>query len=383
MSDRVLVMRERRIAAELTRQQATQETVMAAATGTGAWGVGPGAGGVDPSHSKRSTPHASRPTGLPRLLSHFREIGIFIFVLLTFAVVSFFEPRFYSPLNLRTIAMSVPLILIIAMGQLMVIVSRNIDLSVGSVLGMSAIVAGGMFVNHPDMPVALGAAVAIFVGALLGLFNGTFIAWLRVPAIIVTLGTLSAYRGLIFIWSGGRQVDRNRLPQALSDLSTTGPLGTAWIIWIALAVTLAAGLFLRYARTGREIFAIGSNPPAARLRGIAVDRVLMIIFTITGALSGLAGFLFVSRFGTVNSGSVGRSMELDVISAVVIGGASVNGGSGTVLGTLLGCLLLGIVSVALTMLRVNEFWQMALYGAAIIVACLADAAVRRKTGGAA
>jgi rhamnose transport system permease protein len=147
---------------------------------------------------------------------------------------------------------------------------------------------------------------------------------------------------------------------------------------------ILTALFLRFTQSGREIFAIGSNPHAATLRGINVKRVLLLIFVLTGALSGFAGFLFPSRLGTISASSVGQSYELVVISAVVIGGASVNGGSGTVLGTFLGCLLLAILNVALTMLKISEFWQIAVYGAAILLACAADAFLRRRAlaGGA-
>jgi rhamnose transport system permease protein len=251
-------------------------------------------------------------------------------------------------------------------------------------LGLSAMVAGGIFVSHPGFPVPLAAVVAMATGTLLGAFNGLLVAYLRVPAIIATLGTFTAYRGLIYIWSGGRQVDPDKLPQALINLSSQGPLGVPWILVIAATVALLVAMFLRYTVTGREIFAIGSNPAAAVLRGIPVKRVLLLVFALTGGLCGLAGILWGSRFPTINPASVGLSLELIVISAVVIGGAAVNGGKGSVPGTVLGCLLLGIVNVGLTMLKVSEFWQIALYGAAIIVAASLDSALRTKrTGGAA
>jgi len=267
------------------------------------------------------------------------------------------------------------------MGEMMVIISRNIDLSVGSILGLAAIVVGNRFIAHPDMNIATAAIIAAGVGAALGLVNGVLIALLDVPAIIATLGTLTAYRGLIFIFSGGRQVDNNDLPTSLMRLSETSPLKIPWIILIAAAIAIATTLWLRYSRTGREIFAIGSNPNAASVRGIPVRRVLLLIFTVTGMLSGIAGLLFASRFGYVNPVSTGSQMELVVISAVVIGGTNIFGGSGSVLGVVLGCLLLGLVNVALPMLGVSAFWQLALYGLAILLAAIVDTLIQNRAGG--
>jgi ribose/xylose/arabinose/galactoside ABC-type transport system permease subunit len=368
MSDRVLVMREGRIAGRFNRGEATQQSVMTAAVGTGR-------------DVKQEQAQISDVRSRTRILSIFREASILFFVLLAFAIASAVEPRFRTADTMGKIALYIPLILIVAVGQLMVIVTRNIDLSVGSTLGLSAIVAGGMFVKNHDFSLPLAALIAIAVGTLAGIVNGGLVAWLRVPAIIATLGTMTAYRGLIYIWSQGRQVDPDKLPDALIRLSQVGPIGVPWIIWIALAVAGVAAGLLRYTVTGRQIYAIGSNPAAAALRGIPVRRVLMIVFAVTGALCGLAGILFGSRFGTINPNSVGQQMELVAISAVVIGGAAVGGGSGTILGTVLGCLLLGVVNVGLIMMRISEFWQLAFYGGAIIAAAASDALIRRHAWG--
>lgn len=373
------------MAGEFSRGEATQEKVMAAATS----GVGRAHSDAgDPCPAQRESHEHGSPAAdgvgpVPprtRWWSRFRELGIAAVVLLAFASCAIVEPRFLSAENLRNILLYIPLITVVAMGQMMVIVSRNIDLSVGSILGFTAIVVGNLFIDHPGMPVWLAALLAAGVGGTMGLFNGVLVALLRVPAIIATLGTLTAYRGLIFIYSGGRQVDNNDLPVELIRLSQTSPLGVPWIVVFAIAIAVATAGWLRYSRTGREVFAIGSNPPAAVLRGIPVRRVLLLIFTITGVLSGLAGVMFASRFGYVNPVTTGAQMELIVISAVVIGGVNVFGGSGTVLGVVLGCLLLGLVNVALPMLGVSAFWQLALYGAAILVAATTDTLIQRRTG---
>ena len=414
MSDRLLVMREGRLAGEFARGEATQEAVMRAATGEdGSQGMeaqrhegtmgkfeGGQGGAASPKGEQwsfgastldagRSASHVqSAPfvaQSLPRFvashLARFREGGIALVVLLTLLVGALIEPRLLSPQTLRGILLYIPIILVIALGQMTVIISRNIDLSVGSILGLAAIVVGHLYIDHPAMPLWLAAGLAAGVGGALGLFNGVLVALLRIPAIIATLGTLTAWRGLIFIYSGGRQVDNNYLPESLLNLSKTSPIGIPWIVLFATAVALAAAAFLRLTRTGREIYAIGSNPPAAYLRGIAVRRVLLIVFTLTGVLSGIAGLMYASRFGVVNPASAGAQMELIVISAVVIGGVNVFGGSGTVLGVVFGCLLLGIIYVGLPTLGVPGTWQVAIYGAAILSAATIDSLIQRRTSG--
>lgn len=364
MSDRVLVMREGRIAGRFSQGEATQEKIMAAATGR------------DDDHMPRQV-HLSRVAA--SFLWRFREVGIAAFVLLVATICALIQPRFVSVENLRSIMLHIPLIVVVAMGQMMVIISRNIDLSVGSMLGFAAIVVGNLYIQHPAMPVWVAALAAAAIGGGLGLVNGLLVAVLRVPAIIATLGTLTAYRGMIFIYSGGRQVDNNYLPVSLIRLSQTSPVGIPWIVLFAAGVAIATALWLRYTRTGRQIYAIGSNPAAALLRGIPVRRVLILIFTITGALSGLAGLMYASRFGYVNPANTGVQMELVVISAVVLGGVNVFGGSGTVVGVMLGCLFLGMVNVALPTLGISAFWQLALYGAAILLAATADRLIQRRS----
>ncbi len=313
-------------------------------------------------------------------LLRFRELGIVAFTLVLIGVAALVEPRFIEWENLRNILRYIPLIVVVAMGQMMVIVSRNIDLSVGSTLGFSAIVVGNLFIQYPDLPLWAAALVATLIGAGLGAFNGLLVAWLNIPAIIATLGTLSIYRGLVFLISGGRQVDPNHIPTGLIQLSQTSPFGIPWLVIFAAGVALATFLFLRFVQTGREIYAIGSNPGAAALRGIAVRKNTFLVFTVCGALAGIAGLMFASRFGYVNPSDTGVGFELVVISAVIIGGTNVFGGSGTVAGTLTGCLLLGVIYVGLAVLGISAFWQLAIYGLAILLAVTFDTLIQRRLG---
>jgi ribose transport system ATP-binding protein/rhamnose transport system ATP-binding protein len=371
MSDRVLVMREGRITGEFSRADATQEKIMNAATGQ-----------ASTAGSQAQTPIAHpvriHKTEASSNLLRFRELGIALFVILTYVAAGLAQRRFFNAESFRNILLYIPLIVVVAMGQMMVIISRNIDLSVGSILAFAAIVVGGVFRQHPDFPIGFALLLALLIGAAMGLLNGVLIAYLRVPAIIATLGALTAYRGLVFIYSGGKEVARSQVPVRLVQLSQTSPIGIPWIVLFAAAIAVVTALFLRYARTGREIFAIGSNPIAAQLRGIPVHRVLLLIFTITGALSGIAGLMYASRFGYVNPGDTGQAMELIVISAAVIGGTNVFGGSGTVLGTVLGCMFLGVVNVAMPVVGVSGFWQNAIYGIAILAAACLDTLIQKR-----
>ncbi|HEX8464482.1 MAG TPA: ABC transporter permease [Abditibacterium sp.] len=323
-----------------------------------------------------SLPGAAPKNATPFLL-RFREVGILVFLILLVVAVTLRSPVFLSAGNLRSVLLDIPLIVVVAMGMTTIILSRNIDLSVGSTLGLCAVIVGFLFKNNPGFPLWMAGLVGIGAGALLGAVNGTLVAWLRVPAIIATLGTLSVYRGLIFIWSGGATVERSDLPDALIAMSQTSPLIVPWIVILALVVTAMMHFFLRFSRVGRSLYAIGSNPVAARLRGIAVDRVVFLSFVLTGALAGLAGVMYASRFGFVYPAKTGVGFELSVIAATIIGGTSILGGSGSVTGTVLGCLLLGVIENALDVARLSAFWQSAIYGAIILLAVATDSSIRR------
>ena len=306
-----------------------------------------------------------------------REAGILVMLVVFSLVVGVIEPRFLTAETARIVLLAIPLVMVAAMGEMMVIVARHVDLSIGSILGFSAIVAGMVFRDHPEWPLAVGFILAILSGAGLGLFNGLVVTIFKLPSIIVTLGTLSLYRGLLFIISGSKQIDPNDIPEPLIRMAQTSPIGLPWIVIIAFAVAFLTYLLLNHTQLGRQIYAIGSNPVAAPLRGIRVMPVTLLVFTLSGALAGLAGIIYAARFGYVNPGITGVGFEFTVIAAVVIGGVSINGGVGSVLGTVLGVLLLGAVQVALPILRVSGFWQDAIYGAIIVVALIIDRTVRQ------
>jgi rhamnose transport system permease protein len=260
-----------------------------------------------------------------------------------------------------------------------VLAARHVDLSIGSIMAVAAMASGLMFRYAPEVPWVLGFPLSIGVGILLGLVNGALVIYFRLPSIIVTLGTLSVYRGLTFIMSDARQIDRQYVPSALKAMSQTSPIfGIPWIVFMMFGVAILTYWFVNHTRMGRQIFALGSNPAAAELRGINVTQVTLTVFAISGALAGLAGIMYASRWGFVNPSNTGAGFEFQVIAAVVIGGVSINGGVGTVPGVVLGVLLLGCVAAALPLLGIPGTAQNAIYGAVILVALLIDRLVRSR-----
>ncbi len=312
-----------------------------------------------------------------------RETAAAILLILIFVITGLREPRFLQSQSLESILLFIPILAVIGVGEMTVIVTRGIDISVGSTVGVTAMVVGMLFRAHPTLGLTSGVAAGVGVGLVLGTLNGALVALARVPPIIATLGTFSAFRGLVFIISRSRQVDSNDVPDALTRWSANGPLRiggltVSWLLVVALVVCAVAALALAWTRTGRNIFAYGSNPEAARLRGVPVRHVVFLVYALTGACAGLAGVLYLSRYGFVNPASAGAGLELQVIAAVAIGGANIAGGSGSVLGVLLGCLLLGSLNQSLAVLGIDETWQQLSYGAVILVAVLVDGLVRRS-----
>ncbi len=311
-------------------------------------------------------------------LYKFREIGVAGFAVLAFIIITIIEPRYASYDNIRSIMLYIPLIVVVAMGEMMVIITKNIDLSVGSIVGFSGICVGMIFIQNNEFSVALSFLLGTVIGAALGFLNGFLITRIKLPSIIVTLGTLSIYRGLLFIVSGGRQIDPNYIPVKLIEISQTSPIIIPWIVVIVAVIVLINHFFMKHTHIGREIYAIGSNSRASILRGINVDNVLLLVFSISGACAGFAGIMYASRYGYVNPAQTGVGFEFVVIAATVIGGTSVAGGLGSVIGTIIGCILLGIVNTALTVLGISAFWQQATYGIIIISALLIDKSIQQQ-----
>ena len=259
--------------------------------------------------------------------------------------------------------------MLVATGQALVVITRNVDLSVGSTLGISAFAAGLYLQDGGNAVVAVLLAVLMGVG--LGLLNGLLVSLGQVPALVVTLGTLYIIRGVDSIWVGSRQIVASALPDGFVDFGSGGVSAVPWPALIALAVLVATAYYLKHFRGGRELYALGSNPEAARLAGIPVRRRILAAYTVCGALAGLAGALYLARFGNVDSGT-GSGYELTVVSAVVVGGVVFTGGSGSVYGAALGALLLTSINSVLPALGVSSVWVLAINGILIILAIAVD-----------
>ncbi|MCY1137602.1 ABC transporter permease [Actinoplanes sp. Pm04-4] len=300
-----------------------------------------------------------------------RELGIVLALTLLVAYTAIDNSRFLSGQSIRDNLLNTAILAVMATGQAIVVITRNIDLSVGSVLGISAFAVATLMSNNQDLPMIVALLAGLAIGAVAGLVNGVLVRYGKVPALVVTLGTLYIYRGITYSWAGGSQVNADELPRHFLTFANDSILGVPWLVLIALVVIAAGSVMMRNYRIGRELYAIGSSPPAAELAGIKVARNLLTAFVLSGALAGLAGVLYAARFGTVDA-AAGNGMELNVVAAVVVGGVAVFGGSGSVWGAALGALLLTVIGSALAVLDINQFWQQAIVGALIILAICAD-----------
>ena len=319
-----------------------------------------------------------RQARLPALVSRVRELGLLAVLLCIIIVVGIQAPRFLSLDNFTQILLSVAIIAIVAVGETLVILARNVDLSVGSMVGVTAFVTAYFFKELPQINLLLGILLGCGLGLLLGVINGWIVSYGRVPSIVATLGTLYVYRGLVFVIASNTtsQVNASDVPTDYLALATTQILGIPALILIAAVIAIIVGYFLHASRSGRQLYAVGSNPDAADMIGIRSQRLIFWAFAASGLLCGLAGVLWGARYATVDATNA-TGLELQVIAAVVVGGVNIFGGSGTIFGAVLGAIVLGTLQNALNILNISQFWLQAIYGAAIIGAVVLDAFITR------
>jgi rhamnose transport system permease protein len=311
-------------------------------------------------------------------LANVRETGIIIFIILLITVVSLRTGHFLNLTNFKDIALDISLLILLAMGEMMVIITKGIDLSVGSGMALSAMTVGLYMTTHPGISPVVAVLMGIGLGILMGGFNGLLVSVAKVPPIIATLGTLSIYRGLVYVRSGGEWVNADQLTATFKNF-TLQPLFLgipALVIYVAVALGVFY-YFLNYTRTGRQIYAIGGNALAAELAGIRVPRIQFLVFVLSGVLYGAAGVLWASRYASVAS-NTGSGWELQAVAAAVVGGVSISGGTGTVPGMFLGALFLGIINNAVNLVGISPFWKQALYGVVILLAFISDALISRR-----
>ena len=307
-----------------------------------------------------------------------RELPVTIALIALVGLTYMANPLFLSPQGTKDLLLNATIMIILAAGQTLVIITRNIDLSVGSILGLVAFGTGTLFAKVEGMPIFAVFIIGILFGALLGVFNGLLVTVAKVPALVITLGTLYVYRGINNWWAGGTQYFADDRPDAFGALAVDTLFGFPIITLIAIVVVVVLAVYLAGARSGRDLYAIGSDPDAAKLFGIKIGRRAFMAFLLNGMLAGLAGVLYAARFNSVGA-TTGTGMELNVVAAAVVGGVAIFGGSGSVIGAGLGALLLTTITGALTALRVDKFWQQAIVGVLILVAILIDRITALRT----
>ncbi|WP_341953586.1 ABC transporter permease [Salinibacterium sp. TMP30] len=306
-----------------------------------------------------------------------RSVNLAIVIAMIAVAVAVTQPAFTGVGNIRNILLDITIITVMAATQVLVVITGNFDISIGATTGLSAMSAGIVLQNVGDFPAILVFVISIGVGLLVGIVNAILVITIQIPSIILTLGMLSVIRGVTFYVAGGSQVNTEDVPESIISLSQSGPFGVPWLVVIAALIALALGVFARSTSTGRNLYALGSNPKAAALQGLPVKRLLFLVFALSGASAGLAGAFYLSRFGFVQV-NAGLGLELTVIAAVVVGGASVFGGVGGVAGAALGCLLLGVIGNAFAILGISQYWQDFAYGTIILLAVVADAVLNRS-----
>jgi len=317
-----------------------------------------------------------------------RESGIIVVLIVFVAITVSIEPRFASQQEAQFILANTTIFALLALGETMVIVSRNVDLSIGSVVGLSAYVSASLFGKIHGIPIVVVFLVGLGIGLAVGVANGLMVAIGRVPSLVVTLATLYIVRGLDILIVGGNEVVAQTLPNAFIQIPRAGVYGVPYLA-IVIAVVIGVGAYyLRSYRSGRELYAIGSNPEAARLAGIRVGRRVFTAFAVSGAIAGVAGVLWAAQYQTVDS-NAGTGYELTVIASVVVGGVAIFGGSGSAVGAAIGALLLQTINSALYVLGISPFWDQAIAGALLLAAITLDriislrltAALRRRSAG--
>jgi len=314
-----------------------------------------------------------------KYLLRYRELLLVAAIVILVGLISIRSPSFAQPGNLLAIFNDTSILIVLALGQMVVILARGIDLSIAANLTLSGMIVAMLNAAYPAVPVELLIVIGMLCGLILGALNGILVWRLNIPPIVVTLGTLTIYRGMAFVASGGKWVNADQMSPDFIGLTRLPLFGLPLLAWIAIVVIVLFYFFLTRTPFGRSLYAVGVNPTASVYAGIDVGRTQFFAFCISGAIGGLAGYLWVSRY-VIASVEIANGYELSVIAACVIGGVSIAGGIGSVGGAVLGALFLGLVNNALPVINVSPFWQMAISGAAIILAVIFNARGERRQG---
>ncbi|MGP9804902.1 ABC transporter permease [Paracoccus sp. NSM] len=306
-----------------------------------------------------------------------REAILALAILALLAVIASRFPAFVAPANLARVLTDTSPLILLALGQMAVILTKCIDLSVAANLALCGMVAALM--DGMGVPLAVILPAVIALGAVLGAVNGLLVWKLGIPSIVVTLGTMTIYRGTIFLLTDGAWINAHQLSDPFKALPRMVVLGLPVMAWIAVAAVSLVGLAVARLPLGRALYAVGGNPHAAGYAGISVGRTQFAAFVLAGALAGLTGYLWIARYAVAYV-DIARGFELDVVAACVIGGIAIAGGAGTVAGAVMGALFLGIIKNALPVVGISPFWQMAISGSAILIAIAVNTLGRRDPG---
>ncbi len=316
----------------------------------------------------------------PQTLRIIALLAVLVLIILFFTtqIEGFLSGRLFN-----RISSSVAIMALVATGQTLVILTRNIDLSVGSVVGFVAFATGSLITNNPDLgPTAL-LAYAATLGAGFGLINGLLVAYARVPSIIVTLATMALFRSTLVEYSDGKSITTDNLPGWLTDFPNMvvfalGQMEFRAGFCASVLVVIVAHLAMTKLRPARQLYAVGSNPEAADLAGIDAARVVLVAFVLSGLMAGLAGFMFLARFGNITV-VAGLGFELKSVASAVVGGVNIFGGSGSVIGAFLGAILVDLLETGLVRWAVvSEFWREAVLGTLILAAVATDTIISRR-----
>ncbi|WP_262027733.1 ABC transporter permease [Microvirga sp. Mcv34] len=315
---------------------------------------------------------------MSRILKY-RELLLVGIIVVLVAIFSSRAPGFASPESLANIFNDTSILMILALGQMAVILTKSIDLSVAANLSFTGMAIAMMNAAYPQLPLPLLIVMAMGIGALLGAINGLMVWKIGIPSIVATLGTLTIYRGMAFVLSGGAWVNQTQMTATFLNTPRIVVLGLPLLGWAAILVIALIAIAFTRTVFGRALYAAGGNPTAALYAGIDVGRTRFFAFVLSGTLAGLCGYLWVSRYAVAYV-DIAAGFELDTVAACVIGGISTLGGIGSVGGAVLGALFLGVIKNALPVINVSPFWQMAISGFVIIVAVLFNARQEKRKG---
>jgi ribose transport system permease protein len=300
-------------------------------------------------------------------LTRQREFVIFLIVLVVFIGMSFASNVFFTESNILSVLLSLSIESVMAVGMVVCMVGGGFDMSVGSVLGFTGIIVAELLTS--GVPTVPAVVIALLGGVIIGLWNGFIIAKLKINPFVTTLASLSIFRGLSYVITSGRNI--SGLPDGFQAIGQLRPFGVQLPIVYAVVLLIVGEIVLRNSRFFRQYYYIGGNERAARLSGINVDRMTIFAYVLTAFLAAFAGIIFTARMGSASC-QAGTGWELRVITAVILGGASLKGGAGTVLGTFLGVLLMALITNALTLLGVDIYWQQFVVGVVLISAVVID-----------